>query len=225
MYTQVELPLMPTSGVWVQSVSGKYYTADEWPVNGEVANGVAVFTDACSFVIALEDAYYDTVQWGASEGESATIPGVTETTSVNAARQDYDGENQTTRIINYLQYISTSYGSYENGWETVNGCPAATYASNYIFPNGKNGYLPAFGELYLARQNWTDINSAIIAAGGNAPYEEYWSSTLDIDFHGGSDYYDYEFDDYAWYAGMMPDTHSTSEKRNGYAYVRAFSSI
>ena len=53
----------PSSGVWIQGVNRKFYTTDEWD-GTQTPNGVAVITDSCRFVIALEDAYDSYFSWG-----------------------------------------------------------------------------------------------------------------------------------------------------------------
>ena len=58
------------------------------------------------------------------------------------------------------------------------GAPAAEACDAYIFPNGKNGYLPALGERQIGYNNKTAIYSALVTIGGTQPTNDYyWSST------------------------------------------------
>ena len=200
-------------GVYIYGISGNLYTEAEW--NGqETPNGIAVLTDACRFVIALQDqggSYY----WFTSD---STVSGITITTNESAAQTDYDGEAQTTTIIKA---------------KTSNTEISADMCRSYTFPNGKNGYLGAAGEWYAVLSNFDAIQNALTACGGNVlnispnsgkaragipmednPYYRYDTSTQ---FNSSEAWcantYSCELD----YAPIM--------RGDGYNYVRAFASI
>lgn len=114
-------------GVYVEHIDGTLYTESEWKTGGftgDMANGVAVITDNCRFVIAKEDAA-TSVKW--SE-KNVLIQGVTTVSTNEESYKDYNGKANTEAML-------------------VDGNqPAANACNEYVFPNGKIGYLPAMGE-------------------------------------------------------------------------------
>lgn len=148
----------PPKGVFVQHTDGSLYTTDQWTAGGftsDLANGVAVIDDACSFVIAKTDAYDGNIEWGSNT--SSAISGVMLTTDKATAQTDYAGASNTELIA------ATSGAAYE--------------CANYAFPNGATGYLPALGEWAVAYANKSAINAAMTLIGGTALSGYYWSST------------------------------------------------
>lgn len=164
------------AGVYIQHVNGSLYTESEWTAGGYAnsdANGVAVLSEtAPAFVIAKGDVSNRTLQWG---GYNKNIPGIVTSSAHATVLLDFDGAGNTTKIIDYL--TGTNDGS-------VDGAPAAEACSAYVFPNGKKGYLPALGELKVAYNNKTNINSAFALIGGTELLNSYyWSSTLNSTIH------------------------------------------
>ena len=105
-------------GVFIQHVDGKLYTTDEWTAKGfsnDEANGVAVSTEECAFVIAKEDAIGDKM-WTSNRG--TLIEGIITTKDSNVAKNDYRGKENTDLIL----VTDTS--------EAVYSC------ANFLFPNG-----------------------------------------------------------------------------------------
>ena len=183
-------------GVFFQGISGKLYTESEWSYQ-EAVNGVAVITENCSFVMALADAHTTYCQWGNYE---TLVSGITITTDENTAKTDYDGEAQTTTLLNVL-----------GDTDEVNACPPAHYCHAYTFPNGKKGYLGAAGEWQAALDNKTAIEYALGKCSAPLMNDYYWVSTQ---------YNSY----YNWYMSW-----SDERLANGYKtfthYVRAFAAI
>lgn len=142
-------------GVYIQTSDNELYSAEEWDKTKE-ANGVAVITDDVKFVIALEDAYSKYCVWG----DRKNVPGVTNATNNAGAKQDFDGEEQTTAII-----------------ENTTSSPAAKYCRDYIFPNGVVGYLGAAGEWNIAMEYSQEVAKALSVCGGSAMSSAYWTST------------------------------------------------
>lgn len=184
----------PSNGVYIQDTDGYFHTETEW--TGEYTpNGIAVITSNCRFVMALEDAYNSNCQWGNSDTE---VSGITTTTDVSAALADYDGEAQTTTILNQLGNSSTA-------------APAAYYCRAYTFPNGKKGYLGAAGEWETVLNNFNAIVSTLVKCGGSMMLLDYWTSTQ----------YD---SDSSWWSYKLLDKIDNSFKTDTYG-VRAFCSI
>ena len=156
--------------IYIQHINGTLYSTDEWSSGGYAngdANGVAVVSASTSFVIAKADAKSSTVAWG---GYKKTITDIVTSPSSATAVLDFDGEGNTTKIIEQL----TGYTD-EQGFV---GAPAAEACAAYVFPNGKTGYMGALGQWQAAYNNQTAVNSAMSLIGGTAiSYSNYWSST------------------------------------------------
>jgi hypothetical protein len=122
-------------------------------------------TGDCRFVVAKEDAKSSYVRWG---GYGTDISTLTNYTDAALADTDFDGVNNTSKII---AAIGNSNDGYRDG-------TAAGDCAAYTFPNGKTGYLGAAGEWQVARQNKEDLNSALTLIGGTTMTEGYyWTST------------------------------------------------
>ena len=191
------------NGVYIQDIKGNLYKESDWD-DSKAANGIAVVTDECQFVMALSDALSSNAYWGVYETK---VTGIATTTDQGAALADYAGDTNTNQIINQLQ------GKYING---VIGAPAAEAARAFIFPNGKVGYLPALGEWNIAYANKAAISSALSKCGGTALIEDYyWSST--------------QYDDkYSWRMGWNDGSPSRTHKSFGVLgkhAVRAFTTL
>lgn len=150
-------------GVYIQDIKGKLWKTEDWD-GSMIPNAIAVIADEVKFLIALK-----------------------QTSSVIQINRSCDCplENYMTGI----QFLDTAMADYDgagNTAKTMQMQPSTNYAAGYcdafIFPDGKTkGYLPSFGQLYLAHRNKVDIAAALSACGGTemkASY--YWSST----FHG-----------------------------------------
>lgn len=149
-----------SSGAYIQHIDGKLYRPEDWTANAfdsSAANGVALVTEDCSFVIAKAD--LPKLYWANS---SKLVEGIGTATEKETALKDFAGLQNTQKI--------SELGAENN---------AAYSCSQYIFPNGANGYLPALGELGAIKANRTKINTALNACGGTSLdlYGIYWSST------------------------------------------------
>lgn len=149
-------------GVYIEDVDGYLYTEDEWD-GSKTANGIAVLTDNCRFVIALQDASDTECQWGSY---GTLVGGITTTESEDEAATDYDGEVQTTAILSELGNSSST-----------SDAPAAYYCRAFTFPNGKKGYLGAAGEWQAANDVYASVDSAMRKCGGEDILYGYWTST------------------------------------------------
>ena len=140
-----------TNGVYICDNTGNLTTVESWnTANNSSAIGVAVVSDNCSFVIDK------TVSYSYWERSGTEISGIVTTTDKSAAKIDYAGESNTTKIINQL-------GS--------GNAPAADYCrSRSCTVNGTTlyGYLGALGEWQTAYNNKSSIDSALSKIGGTA---------------------------------------------------------
>ena len=185
-------------GVFIQDIDGNLYTENEWD-GSKTPNGIAVLTDNCRFVIALENAHSSSCRWG---GYGTTVSGITTTKYESEAQQDYDGEAQTTTIINVLKGTNDEYAG---------GAPAAEYCRAYTFPDGSTGYLGAAGEWQAALDNKSAIESALSKCGGESLSNYCWTSTQ---YSSSS----------SWYMNWGGEDLNYYGKYN-YYYVRAFAAI
>ena len=162
--------LEPPKGVFIYDINGKYTLPSEWDTSrNNEAVGVAILTDDCSFVVAKSD--IGTNKWG---GYGTDISTLTNYTDEESAATDFDGVNNTSKII-------TALGSSN----------AAGDCSAYTFTNGKTGYLGAAGEWQVARQNKENLNSALTLIGGTAMTESvYWTSTESSSFSAWQQWFD-----------------------------------
>ena len=158
----VDIVYISKFGVFIEDIDGNLYTEAQWD-GSKTANGIAVVTDNCEFVMALQDAYTSICQWGSS---GTSVNEITTTTDESVAMADYDGETQTTAILAELGNSSSTFDA-----------PAAYYCHAFTFPNGKKGYLGAAGEWQTALDNKDAISNALVTCGGSAMNIEYWTST------------------------------------------------
>jgi len=200
-------------GVYVYDMDGNYTKPAEWDTtNNDNVVGIAVVdirghneisytpTTYFAFIVALTDCTKRA--WGSRklliDGCTTIYDDSTATGSVTVARRSYDvaGEANTDAIIAAQGTSADGYAAYE--------------CKNYVFPNGKNGYLPTITELYSMDCFSTDLNSALTLVGGTeiASNEAYWSST--------------QFDTaYAWRLEPNGSTGQYAGNKDWVKYVRA----
>lgn len=142
-------PVAPIFGVFIQHVDGHLYTIEEWTSHGyaaEEANGIAVIDTSASFVMA-KSLVATEGRW--SFKSSLTVSGLIAATSLSTAKADYNGEMNTALI------------SAADAGSAARACKA------YIFPNGKEGYLPAAGEWDVVNTHISEIEEALSLIGVN----------------------------------------------------------
>ena len=142
--------------------NGNFYTSEQWIAEQHPANdaeGVCILTNKSnhSFIIAKENASENTHPWHDNYGIVQILNNYSEMT------QDFSGIENTKKFIE--KYTNDNY--------------AASVCSNYVFPSGFKGYLPALGELIVAQQNKNTVESIMNIINGSIPAapNEYWSST------------------------------------------------
>lgn len=190
---------IPANGVYIQSVDGMLYTESEWD-GSKTPNGVAVVTDECSFVIALNDARNDMAIYKDSSG--ALEKYMTAISNETSAKADYNGATNTTNIIKV-----ESGTTYAAGW-----CNA------FSFPSGKNGFLPSLGQMWAACSNKSAVDAALTKAGGTALSTNYyyWTSTFrEVSYSGYRR---------CWVLHWRNDAVTYSDLYNNYR-VRAFATL
>lgn len=183
-------------GVYIEDMDGYLYTEAEWD-GSKTPNGIAVLTDNCRFVMALENAHTSTCKWGS---RGTVVTGILTTTDISTAKTDYRGNENTTSILNQLGNSSST-----------SDAPAAYYCRAFTFPNGKKGYLGALGEWQAALDNKNAIVSALSKCGGTTIESYYWTSTQ----YNSS---------YSWYVYWSNGRLGYNLKSNNY-FVRAFAAL
>lgn len=166
--TPIEKPI----GVYIYTTDGEFITSDAWDsANNDKVFGIFVNDGNHDFVIAKGSVYGGKRYFGGYEKLLKSIPAIS---SIDDARLDFDGVNNTSKIIAELS-------GYNDGY--TDGAPAAEACANYTFPDGTKGYLPALGELILAHANRAEVDAALIACDGLEFFKNitYWVSTQ-VDF-------------------------------------------
>ena len=143
-------------GIYIQHIDGRLFKTEEWTLIGypnDEANGVAVVSDACRYVITKTERQYTSWQTTAT-----LIEGVATFTSLESAITDFDGVNNT---------------------NLMTGSIAKSYCSEYTFPNGQQGYLGSAGEWNEFLKNYNAVDSAMTSIGGESFFggKKYWTST------------------------------------------------
>lgn len=144
------------NGIYIQHIDGRLFKTEEWTLIGypnDEANGVAVVSDACRFVIAKTEKQY--INW---QNTATLIEGVATFTSLESAITDFDGVNNT---------------------DLMTDSPAKGYCSGYTFPNGQQGYLGSAGEWNEFLKSYNAVDSAMTSIGGESFFsnKKYWTST------------------------------------------------
>lgn len=153
---------LPPNGAYIQDIQGALYTIAEWNAAGytsDKANGVAVIDDSAQFVIA-KDELTEGAPWCANT--SSVIFGVTQGGQESDALKDFAGKENTRVML------------------TQGQSGAAYWCNSYLFPNGKNGYLPSAGEWKRAYKYRSVVVEAMALIGG-ATLNRFWTSTQHSD--------------------------------------------
>jgi hypothetical protein len=154
-----------TQGVWAYYSDG---TLKSYEDADSSAIGVAVITNNCRFVIdKLATNSGGTIQYGGYNKNLSNI-GVVVTSDAATAKLDFDGEGNTTKLINALS-------GYNDGYST--GAPACE-ACRAAF--GGNGYMGSLGEWNEAYANKASVDSMMTKIRGTAirTTSYHWASTL-----------------------------------------------
>lgn len=137
----------PANSVYVYTVDGQLVKPEEWDTaNNDQAVGVAVVSDNCKFAISKGLPMQNNIAWSISLN-GTDIAELTNYTISNG-QTDFAGQSNTN--------IIRTQASSENN--------AANYCYAQIL-NGKNGYLPAAGELYTIWEYKADVDNALTIIG------------------------------------------------------------
>lgn len=138
------------NGVYIYTADGQLVKPEQWDMaNNDQAVGVAVVSDNCKFAISKSLPTVNNIPWS-NALYGIDIAELTNYTTSNG-QDDYTGQYNT----NIIRTQASSENSSNN---------AAHYCYEQIL-NGKNGYLPAAGELYTMWENKTDIDNTLNAIG------------------------------------------------------------
>lgn len=144
-----------TYGCYIQDTTGKLWKAGAW--NGSATpNGVAVYDESCSFIIALGGDKQLAIN------SKDAKPSLTSYKTEEAAKADFDGAGNT-------EILLSDYGSVTT--------ESAGYCAAYTFPRGDAGYLGSAGEWNTALKYKDEIDAIMALLGGDALKTSYWTST------------------------------------------------
>lgn len=142
-------------GCYIQDTTGKLWKAGAW--NGSATpNGVAVYDESCSFIIALGGDKQLPINSG-NASSSLTSYNTEET-----AKADFDGAGNTDILLSDYGSVTTE---------------SAGYCEAYTFPRGGAGYLGSAGEWNTAFKYKDEIDAIMTLVGGDALKASYWTST------------------------------------------------
>lgn len=160
----ITLNYIPT-GVYIYTTDNKVVDTNSWnTANNSKIVGIYVCTQDCAYIIAHTVTGDNYLAWNSYIGEY--LDGVASTADKNLAMKDYAGQKNTDAIIAHT---------------SLHGGEAARYCKNYIFKNGKNGYLWSAGEAYAAIANIDAIDEALLKVGAKSLNATYWTSTQTSD--------------------------------------------
>ena len=155
-------------GVFIYDTNGNLTKPEEWnTANNDLAVGVAVIDENCSFVIGKEassekmayDPNYKKLSWNQIINEGY----------IEDIKLDYAGEANSSIVRSLTSRETNAFNWAYSNTITVNG--TTLY-----------GYLGAAGEWWTAYNNKSSINSALSKIGGTAMLTNYyWSSTQQSD--------------------------------------------
>ena len=153
-------------GIFIYDIDGKLTAPEDWDsANNDRAVGVYVGTDTHRFVIAKDNSV-DSLAWG---GYGIEVDNIVTTTNKSNAKLDFDGKNNTNKIITQLSGFIDQKGNV--------GAPTCEYCANYTSPNGKRGYLGASGEWQMVMDNKYKVMVALNKCGGSSLEGTSWNFT------------------------------------------------
>lgn len=180
-------------GVFIYDTNGNLTKPEEWDTaNNDLAVGVAVIDECCSFVIGKEP--YFNRKWS-SQLYGTEVSGILSTIYSSIAQTDYAGEANSSIIRGLTSGEDNIFNLAYTRTITVNG--TTLY-----------GYVGALGEYTTAINNINEIDSALSTIGGTAMSSGYyWTSTQ-------------RSSDNAWNITLSGDI--VDNNKTNYNYVRAF---
>lgn len=183
-------------GVFIYDTNGNLTKPEEWnTANNDLAVGVAVIDENCSFVIGKTQNYSEIVWSKTIYG--TTVSGIVDTANSGIAKTDYAGEANSSIVRGLTSGESNAFNWAYSNTLTVNG--TTLY-----------GYIGGAGEWQTAYNNKSSINSALSTIGGTAMNTDnyHWASTQNGP-HSGWQFH--------WSNGAI-----NGLSKDGRTYVRAF---
>lgn len=159
-----------TNGLYIYDTDGKFTSPSSWnTANNSKAVGVALIDDNCKFVIAKEDISTSPDTFGGDYGDKYIEFDSFAPSNSTDAKKYYGGYKDTLYLISYYMGVDVNGKVNTAAWDCY----------NYIFPNGKRGYLGSSGEWYtIYDYGNSTLNNALTKIGGKAMTEDkYWTST------------------------------------------------
>ena len=156
----------PEPGVYIYCNS-LYYPSSAWHQEWkEQAEGVAIITEECRFLMAPDPVIGD---WGG--GEFTSVSDLTVIQDWREAKFDYNGRKNTEALLNAKDVMRKI--------EFTEKC------YNYDKDNPGKWYQPAAGQMYLIRQNLDEVQRCLSLIGGRKlkANEHYISSTAADGLH------------------------------------------
>ena len=182
-------------GVFIYDTNGNLTKPEEWDTaNNDLAVGVAVIDENCSFIIGKEAS--ESKAWS-SKLYGTTISEIVTTTNSDTAKTDYAGEANSSIVRSKTSGENNAFNWAYGKTITVNGTTL-------------HGYIGALGEWQTAYNNKSSIDSALSKIGGTAMNTN--------DYHWTSTQYDSNI---AWIL-MWSDNYVNNYTKNYSTYARAF---
>ena len=185
-------------GVFIYDTNGNLTKPEEWDTaNNDLAVGVAVIDENCSFVIGKTQNYSE-IAWS-NTLKGTIVSGIVTTSDTDTALLDYAGEANSSIVRGLTSGENNAFNWAYSNTITVSG--TTLY-----------GYLGALGEWWTAYNNKAAVDSALSKIGGNdMPSEYFWTST--------------QFDKVSvwalrWESGFTPNTGKNN--LSSIYYMRAF---
>lgn len=151
-------------GVFIYDTNGNLTKPEEWDTaNNDLAVGVAVIDENCSFVIGKEASVQKV--WS-NQLYGTTVSGIVTIENSTIAKTDYAGEANSAIVRDLTSGENNAFNWAYSNTITVNG--TTLY-----------GYIGALGEWWTAYNNKSSIDSALNKIGGTAmaTNEYHWTST------------------------------------------------
>ena len=151
-------------GVFIYDTNGNLTKPEEWDTaNNDLAVGVAVIDENCSFVIGKEAS--EPKAWS-STLYGTTVSGIVTTTNIDVALTDYAGEYNSSIVRDLTYGEGNAFNLADINTITVSGTTLS-------------GYIGATSEWDTAYNNKSSIDSALSKIGGTAIATEssHWTST------------------------------------------------
>lgn len=161
-------------GVFIYDTNGNLTKPEEWDTaNNDLAVGVAVIDENCSFVIGKTYTYRE-IEWSRTLSETI-VPGILITEDNDIPETDYAGEHNSAIVRSLTSGEDNAFNLVYNNTITVNGTTL-------------HGYIGALGEWKTAYNNQSSIRIALNKIGGTLitifDYDHWASDQYSVDFVG-----------------------------------------